>query len=99
MDDRHLELLDKEDGGGVGLEAVGELESAVEEAYGAIIASEGDPPPPARAALDLAGDLAGDRGLPGGLLVEELELPPLVHLPCLASKTRDAIGGADCRKP
>ena len=44
----------------MGLEVVGELEAAVEEANGAIIASDGDLPPPARAAQDLAGDLAGD---------------------------------------
>ncbi|KAG1365075.1 hypothetical protein COCNU_12G000750 [Cocos nucifera] len=78
--DPYLELLDKEDEGGMGLEAVGEVEAPVEEADGAIIASDGDPPPPARAAQDLAGDLVGDRGLPGGLLLEELELPLLVHL-------------------
>lgn len=35
---------------------------------------------PARAALDVAADLARDRSLPCGFLLEDLELPPLVHV-------------------
>lgn len=76
----NLELLDEEDGGSVGLEGVGELEPAIQEADHAVIAPDSDPAPPARAAPDVAADLARDRHLAGGFLLEELELPPLVHV-------------------
>lgn len=73
-----LELLEEEDSGEVGLEAVEELEAPVQEAHRAVVGAEDDPSPPARAARDRGGGVGGRRD-GGGLLLEELELPPLIH--------------------
>lgn len=62
------------------LEAVVELQPPIEQADGAVVAADDDLPPAARAASDVAGDVLGDRALPGEFLLEELEFPPLVHL-------------------
>lgn len=64
----------------MGLERVRELKVAVNESHHAIVAADGYPSAPARAALYPPLDLRRNRALPGGLLLEELELPPLVHL-------------------
>ena len=53
----YLELLEEEDGGGVGLEAVGEAEPAVEEPNSAVVAPHSDAAAAARAAGDAARDL------------------------------------------
>ena len=58
----YLELLEEEDGGSVGLEAIGEAEPAVEEAHGAVVAPHRDAAPAARAAGDAARDLGRDGG-------------------------------------
>lgn len=59
---RYHELLEEEDRGGVGLEAIGEAEPAVEKAHGAVVAPHRDAAPAARA----AGDSARDLGRHGG---------------------------------
>ena len=74
----------------MGLEAVGEAEPAVEEPNGAVVAPHRDAAAAARAAGDAARDLGrhGGGGRPsapapaaaGRLLLEELELAPLVHV-------------------
>jgi hypothetical protein len=91
----YLELLEEEDGGGVGLEPVGEAEPAIEESYSAVVA----PYRHAAAAARKAGHSARYIGwhcltatAPGRLLLEELELAPLVH----AGPRRDGTG-ARCR--
>ena len=89
----YLELLEEEDGGGVGLEAVGEAEPAVEEPNSAVVAPHSDAAAAARAAGDAARDLGRhSSGRPsattpapasaagGRLLLEELELAPPVHV-------------------
>jgi hypothetical protein len=94
----YLELLEEEDGGGVGLEPVGEAEAAIEDADGAVVAAYRDAAAAARAAGDSARDLgwhgrsAASPAAPGRLLLEELELAPLVH----AGPRRDGTG-ARCR--
>jgi hypothetical protein len=91
----YLELLEEEDGGGVGLEPVGEAEPAIEESYSAVVA----PYRHAAAAARKAGHSARYIGwhcltatAPGRLLLEELELAPLVH-----AGRRGGGSGARCR--
>lgn len=64
----------------MGLERVGQLEPSIEEGDHAVITSNSNSSSPARAALDVSADLARDRSLAGGFLLEELELPPLIHV-------------------
>lgn len=71
------------------LESIIELESSIEEANGAVVETSHHLAPPARTALDLLllvvirSDIIvlGDRAFRGVLLLEELELPPLIHHP------------------
>ena len=71
----------------MGLEAVGEAEPAVEEPNGAVVAPHRDAAAAARAAGDATRDLGRHGGgrpsapaaAAGRLLLEELELAPLVH--------------------
>lgn len=64
----------------MGLETIEELEPPIDEADSTVTTSDGDPTPSARAALDGSSDLGGDGTLATGFLLEELELPPLIHL-------------------
>lgn len=62
------------------LEAIIELQASIEEANGAIVASNDDLSPSAGTAIDLARDFLGNRAFSGVFLFEEVEFPPLVHL-------------------
>lgn len=57
-----------------------ELKAAIEQADGAIIAANHHLPSSARAALNLPCDFLGNRAFSCVFFLEELELPPLVHL-------------------
>lgn len=61
------------------LKSVIEMETSVEKAHGTVVAPDHHLPSPARAALDFTTNLLGNRSLPRQFLLEELELPPLVH--------------------
>lgn len=74
-----LELLKEEDGGRMSLKGVIEMETSVEKAHGTVVASDHHLPSPAGAALDSSTDLLGNRSLSRQFLLEELELPPLIH--------------------
>lgn len=70
------------------MEAVAEVEAAVEEADGAVVAADHHLPSAAGAALDLAAYFLGNRALSRQFLLEELEFPPLVHRGGLGSSSR-----------
>lgn len=61
------------------LEGVIEVEASVKQAHGTIVAADDDLASAAGTALDLSLDLIGNRALSRQFLLEELELPPLVH--------------------
>lgn len=61
------------------LEAGIELEAAIEQAHPTVVAADHELPSAAGAAGDLAAHFLRDRAFPSQLLLEELELPPLIH--------------------
>lgn len=81
----------------MGLEAVIELEAAIEQAHPAVVAADHELPPAAGAAGDPAAHLLRDGASPPQLLLEELELPPLIHrAPTSSSQSEKPI---ETRKP
>lgn len=74
-----LELLKEEYGGGVSLKAITEVEAAVEEAHGTVVATDHHLPSAARATFDPSAHFLGNRALSRQFLLEELKFPPLVH--------------------
>ena len=83
--EKNLELLKKEDAGGVRLEGVIELEASIEQANVAIVEASNHLAPAAGTARDLLPDniivflAIRNNAFRGVLLLEELELPPLIH--------------------
>lgn len=78
-DKADLELLEEEDWGGVSLEAEIELEAAIKEAYGPVVAADHYLSSATWAVRDVSTNFLRDRALSSVFLLEEIEFPPLVH--------------------
>lgn len=67
----------------MGLEGVVEVEAAIEQDNGAVVAADHHLPSAARTAFDSPAHLLRyPIRFPSAFLLEELEFPPLVHSPC-----------------
>lgn len=78
---RYLELLNKKDTKRMRLEATDKFEPPIEQTDPTIIATDDDPASTTRTANQVPLEFAGNGAPPRRLLLEEIELPPLIHLP------------------